>query len=68
MFRLAARLGVIHPCMSDESLHVVPGNADPASMDLGGILDNDMAFLKDGSGAWKPNFPVRSHARAMSMT
>ncbi len=68
MFRLATRLGVFYPCMSVASLHLVLGNADLASMGLGGILDNDMAFLKDGSGAWKPSFPVRSHARALSMT
>ena len=68
MFRLATRLGVIHPCMSASTLQVLPGNADPASLGLGGILDHDMSFLKDGSGAWKPSFPIRSHARAVSMT
>ncbi len=51
MYRLATSLGVIHPCMSPYSLHVVPGNVDPANMGLAGIMDSDFASLKYDQGA-----------------
>ena len=68
MYRLATRLGVIHPCMNAYSLQVVPGNVDLASMGLAGIPDNDFASLKNDQGAWKASYPVRTHANAVSMT
>ena len=68
MYRLATGLGVIHPCMNASSLQMVPGNVDLASLGLAGILDNDMVVLKDEQGAWKPSYPVRTHANAVSMT
>ena len=54
--------------MNAYSLQMVPGNVDLASMGLAGILDHDMAFLKDGQGAWKLSYPVRAHANAVFMT
>jgi hypothetical protein len=68
MYRLATRLGVIQPSMNASSLQMIPSNVDLASMCLAGILDNDMAFLKDDQGAWKSSYPMRTHANAVSMT
>lgn len=68
MFRLATRAGVIRPCMNAASLQLVPSSVAPSSLGLEGILDNDMALLKDDNGAWKDPKPIRTHANAASVT
>ncbi len=69
LFRLATKKGVVRPCYCASSLQLVDSSVITlASMGLDGLLDNDMAALKDESGNWKEIHPLRTHARSVSMT
>jgi hypothetical protein len=68
MYRLATRAGVMSPCFNVASLLLVSENISPESMGLHGLLDNDMAMLKDDNGNWKQGRPLRTHANASSKT
>ena len=68
MFRLATKAGVISTCMNASALELVQSGITLQSMGLDGILDNNMALIKDGMGNWKNRMPIRSHACAASKT
>ena len=53
MYRLATRAGVINHCQNVVSFQLVPCSTSLESMGLAGLLDNDMALLKDDNGNWK---------------
>ena len=65
MFRLATKIGVVAPCYNASSLTPLPSSMDLQSLGLEGVLDNNMANLKDNDGKWK-KAPLRTHARAVS--
>ncbi len=67
MFLLATKAGAVNPCMTASSLMRVPPSICHESIGLHGLLDNNMAMLKDGEGNWKKR-PLRTHASAASKT
>jgi hypothetical protein len=67
LYRLATKAGVVHPCMNLSSLLLVPSSVAHVSLGLQGVMDNNMALIKDGTDAWKNPKPIRTHANAASM-
>ena len=54
--------------MDLSSLQLVPSSVAHASLGLEGIMDNNMALLKDDNGDWKNSKPIRTPANAASMS
>ncbi len=66
LYRLATTIGLARPCFHASSLQVVSLSMSCETMGLGGIMDNNMAILKDDNGKWKEAKPIRTHARSLS--